>query len=81
MLGNLDKLMMLKFLNKNYPVSRIKRNQRFKRGIIVENGTYAISDKRELVILQHALVKILMIVFSCDEIFGMMVVSSFLRLN
>jgi hypothetical protein len=81
MLGKLDKLMMLKFLSKNYPISRIKRNNRFKRGIIVENGTYALSDKKEVVILQHELAEILTIVFSCDESFGMMVVSSFLRLD
>lgn len=72
---------MLKFLERNYPISRVKFNKRFKRGIILEGTTYLISDPTSFVALQHKLVSILILVFNYDAKISFSVLKEFLHLN
>ena len=60
--------MMLKFLTRYYPVSRHKIKDRFKRGILFEDGLiYELSDKKQMNILYHKLINTLKHVFNCNE--------------
>lgn len=59
--------MITKFIAKNYPVSRIKSDGRFKRAIIIEGERpYFLSDKGSIFSVKNKLIKILIIVFDCD---------------
>lgn len=59
---------MLKFLTRYYPVSRHKIKDRFKRGILFDDGhVYQISDKKEMDQVYHRLILILKHVFDCNE--------------
>ena len=52
--------MMIKFLEKNYPVSRVKDKMRFKRAIILDNGiSYLLSDEQSHIQLRLQLNQIL----------------------
>ena len=60
--------MMLKFITRYYPVSRHKIKDRFKRGILFDDGhVYQISDKKEMDQVYHRLINILKHVFDCNE--------------
>jgi hypothetical protein len=81
-MNNKQKLLMLSFLEKNYPVLRLKNNGRFKRGIILDNGEqYLISNVSHNLKLKDELNKILKIVFSCNEDTSKSVLSNFLNLK
>ena len=72
--------MMLKFLERNYPVSRVKDNMRFKRAIILDNGiSYLLSDKHSHIQLKLQLNQILKTVFYCDEQSSRAVLKEFLN--
>lgn len=59
---------MLKFLERNYPVSRVKHNMRFKRAITLDDGvSYFLSDETSHIQLKLQLDQILRTVFYCDE--------------
>lgn len=74
-----DKKLMLKFLEKNYPISRLKYNGRFKRGIVLDNGdSFLLSTTKHNNQLKYRLVEILVKVFSCEEVIGRAVLSNFL---
>jgi len=76
------KNMMLKFLEDNYPVSRIKSNSRFKRAIVLDNGKFFILGKGlQSLELQHNLMNILDKVFSLDEKTNRDVLKKFLKLK
>ncbi len=73
--------MMMKFLERNYPVSRVKDNMRFKRAIILDNGTsYLLSDEHSHIQLRLQLNQILKTVFYCDENTSRTVLKKFLNL-
>jgi hypothetical protein len=77
-----EKELMLKFLNRNYPVHRIKNNMRFKRTIILENGeSYILSDKKRANELYSKLVEVLKTVFSSTEDINKDVLKNFLNLK
>lgn len=77
-----EKELMLKFLNRNYPVHRIKNNMRFKRTIILENGeSYILSDKKNTKELYNRLIEILKTVFSTTEEVNKDVLKNFLNLK
>ena len=77
-----DKKLMLKFLERNYPVSRIKLNFRFKRAIVLDNGgAFILSDLSNLNKLKYELVDTLIKVFNCDEATSRAVLDNFLRLT
>ena len=80
MINELDKQMMLKFLQRNYPVLRIKHNMRFKRTIITDDGSeYLISDPSQIPRLKHQLQQILKLVFDSDDLTNSAVLDNFLR--
>ena len=65
MYTDIDKKLMLKFLERNYPVSRIKDKQRFKRAIVIDNDTiYYLSDQTSHKQLKFSLVEILQKIFN-----------------
>jgi hypothetical protein len=73
--------MMMKFLERNYPVSRIKDNMRFKRVIILDNGvSYLLGDATSHIQLRLQLNQILKTVFYCDENTSRTVLKKFLNL-
>lgn len=75
---------MVKFLERNYPMSRVKDKQskRFKRGIILDGGeTFHLSNDVEFLLLQQKLFEILIKVFSCDEKASYSVLKDFLHLK
>lgn len=39
MISNIDKKIILKYMERNYRVSRVKIQNRFKRGIILDDGS------------------------------------------
>ena len=64
----IERNMMLKFLERNYPVTRVKDKFRFKRAIILDNGnSYMLSDEQSHIQLRLQLNQILKTVFYCDE--------------
>lgn len=66
--NNAMEKIMLKFLSRYYPVSRHKIKDRFKRGILFDDGhVYQISDKKEMDQVYHRLINILKHVFNCNE--------------
>lgn len=79
MLGEFDKQMMLKFLNRNYPVSRIKIKMRFKRGIVLESGQYLIGDEFQLKQIKFQLTETLIKIFNCDKPTSIAVLDNFLQ--
>lgn len=80
-INEFDKKLMLKFLDRNYPISRLKYNGRFKRGIILDSGeAFLVSTTQHNVQLKRNLIDILMKVFGCDEATSRVVLSNFLRL-
>jgi hypothetical protein len=73
---------MLKFLERNYPVSRIKDKQRFKRAIVIDNDTiYYLSDQTSHKQLKFSLVEILQKIFNCDDVVIYSVVDNFLPIK
>lgn len=65
---DMDKKLMLKFLELNYPVSRIKDSKKFKRAIIMDNGKiYYLNDVNNYKQLKFSIKEILKIIFCLDE--------------
>lgn len=72
--------MMIKFLVRNYPVARIKHNNRFRRGIMFDNGTpYLLIDANSMPIKQK-LITILNVVFNCDKLNAEKIISKALNI-
>lgn len=60
--------MMMRFLQRNYPVFRMKDKKRFKRAIVSDNGvTYFLSDEQSHIHLKNYLIQVIKTVFYCDE--------------
>jgi hypothetical protein len=65
---DIDKKLMLKFLESNYPVSRIKDNKKFKRAIIMDNGKiFYLSDLNNYNQLKHLIKETLRLIFCFDD--------------
>lgn len=64
-----DKLneLMLKFLSRNYPITRIKVDGRFRRGVMIEGTGYPLSHVQSYLALEHKLLDILAEIFNCTE--------------
>ena len=77
-----EKRLMLRFLELNYPVSRIKINGRFKRAIVLENdAAFILGNNSNLLQLQYNLFETLLLVFNCDEATARGVLYNYLNLN
>jgi hypothetical protein len=73
-----DEKIVLTFLERNYPVSRVKSNMRFKRAIILDNGThFFLSEINSRNTLKMALLVTLNTVFSYDIRFLKRIVDTF----
>lgn len=82
MTNEFEKRLMLKFLERNYPVARVKLNLRFKRAIVLDTGvSYVLSEPTHINLLRFNLAEILTKVFSCDEAISRAVLDNFLRLT
>lgn len=81
MTNEFEKKLMLKFLERNYPVSRVKLDMRFKRAIVLDNGAYVLSVESQHIQLRFQLIEVLKKVFSCDEATSRAVLDNFLRLT
>ena len=74
--------MMLVFLKKNYPVSRIKDNGRFKRAIILDDGIiYHLGIESQHRNLKNKLISIIKTIFYCDEETSKNVIKNFLQIR
>ena len=68
MSDSIDINIILNYLKRNYPVYRIKHEFRFKRAIILDNGsTYQLSNELQYKALKHDLGDIIKVVFNCDD--------------
>jgi hypothetical protein len=82
MYTEVDKKLMLKFLERNYPVTRVKHNMRFRRAILLDNGqTFILSEQGSHAQLKFQLVDTLRQIFDCDEIICKVVLDSFLPIK
>jgi len=82
MYTEVDKKLMLKFLERNYPVTRIKHNMRFRRAIQLDNGqTFILGEQGSHAQLKFQLVDVLRQIFDCDEIICIAVLNSFLPIK
>ena len=80
MITDTDKIMMSKFLEKNYPIKRIKHNMRFRRGILFDDGReYILGDESQHTALRFKLIEIVKRIFYCDDAASRLVVSNFLQ--
>jgi hypothetical protein len=78
--AEIDKQLMLKFLEKNYPISRVKHNNKFRRAIILDNGgTFVLGEESHHIQLRFQLIEVLKKVFSCDESITRAVLNNFLN--
>jgi hypothetical protein len=77
-----EKNMLFKFLTRNFPVSRIKHNGRFRRAIVFDDGeVYLCSDPKAMNELKHKLVDILKKTFILDESICRIVLDNFLQIG
>jgi hypothetical protein len=77
MIADTDKQMIIKFLDRNYPVSRVKINKRFKRAIILDTGVFVLGGDN-IQKTKQSLIKILSDVFYIDEKYLTPIVNSFM---
>jgi hypothetical protein len=72
--------LMSKFLVKNYPITRVKHNTRFRRGILFDDGReYILGDQNQFMTLRFKLIQILKMLFLSDEQTCIIVVNKFLK--
>lgn len=68
MITEKDLELIQKYLNRNYPVQRLKYNGKFKRAIIFDNGrTYLLSNKNDKPFLRKEMVSSIEIVFGFNS--------------
>lgn len=82
MISEFDKKLIFKFLELNYPVSRIKIKHHFKRAIVLDDGSaYILSDSFQLAQLNLRLIQIIHKVLNYDTATSQAVLNNFLRLK
>ena len=82
MLDTQEKELILKFLTRNYPVSRVKHETRFKRSILFENNeSFILSNKNSVKELHQKLSDVIRIVFSSNNETIRIVLNEFLNLK
>jgi hypothetical protein len=68
MITNFDKKMISDFMERHYPVSRIKVNQRFRRAILLDNGAvFILGEKENHQSFKTSLINILSEIFYIDN--------------
>lgn len=76
-----EKQWIKKFLERNYPVQRVKCVDRFKRAIFKDNTTYYLSDKTQIKLLYYSLLDIVKKVFNSPDNVNISVLKAFLNLK
>lgn len=73
---------MFSFLHKNYPIVRLKKDGKFKRAIMFDDGiSYLVAEKIHNIALANKLIPTLKKVFDCDDIIARIIVYSFLNID
>ena len=73
--------LIITFLKRNYPIMRIKDKTRFKRAIVLDNGsTYFLSDEQSHIKLRNDLLSVLKLVFYCREDIAKLSIKQYLNL-
>ena len=79
---DINKQMMLKFLERHYPVIRVKFNNRFKRAVMLDGGEiFMLGDEFHKIQLKTKLIEILNLVFYCKTEISLSVLNNFLTLK
>jgi len=79
MYSEFDEKMVINFLERNYPVTRVKHNTRFKRAITVDGGlTFFLSEKNSHNVLKNRLLDTLITVFCFEKNFIVKMINIFL---
>ena len=73
--------LVMKFLITNYPIRRLKKGRHFKRTILLENGTYLLSNKDDLNSAFMELSNIVKVVFNLDYKSSNELVETFLNMK
>jgi hypothetical protein len=71
----------MKFLVMNYPIRRLKKGRHFKRTILLEKGTYLLSNREDLIKAINELTSILETVFDLDNKTSNELVGTFLNMK
>lgn len=77
----MDKKLILKFLNRAYPIARIKNKNHFKRAIIINETPYFVNNNPQLMSARLQLIRIIKNVFDCPDEMISSVLGDFLRIN
>lgn len=72
--------LVTRFLQLNYPVSRVKVDRRFKRAIVLDDGVYFLSDANSSKLLKTKLIAILTKVFDLDPVICTKLINSSLNI-
>jgi hypothetical protein len=79
MISDSDKRLVIKYMERNYQVTRVKINNRFKRAIVLENNTpFFLSDKNSVQHLKSVIHQNLSIIFYLEPKFLSKIVDEFL---
>jgi hypothetical protein len=74
--------MLSKFLVRNFPVSRIKHNGRFRRAIIFDDGEiYLYAEQKHMIALKYKLMNVLKETFLVNDTICLAVLDNFLQLD
>lgn len=71
--------MMVKFIIRHFPIARIKFNDRFRRGVIID-GTPCLLIDANIMIIKQKLITILNTVFNVDKITALRIISKSLNI-
>lgn len=79
MISESNKRLVKKYMERNYQVTRIKLNNRFKRAIVLENNTpFFLSDKNSIQHLKSVMLNNLSLIFYLEPQFLSKIVDEFL---
>jgi hypothetical protein len=80
MMTKKDLELIQKYLNRNYPVQRLKYDGKFKRAILFDNGrTYLLSNKNDKPYLKKEMVTTIETIFGFNSEETILLVSQYLK--
>lgn len=59
--------MIINFIQKTYPVTRIKRDGRFRRAIVLDEGECIFKDRPTTTLIKVKLARKIVQIFACSE--------------
>ncbi len=81
MVNDKEIILMTKFLQRNYPISRIKYNTRFKRGLIINGAIILLSTQEDRIQLIKPMTNILTLVFGCSYDIAKSVIKNYYQIT